>query len=440
MMDADLPAGTEAIAICAPDNAGRLIGKRIPAERWQSVLADGLPMPDFHLITGIENIPLEGLAVTGRHRGFPNGVLRPCPETMCLPAWEPGSALVISDVADSSGGLVEHAPRSVLKRQVARLQDAGLTATFASELEFYLLRTPYQQAWASGYRDLEPSYHLHADNDILIAGYDREFVGSVRQAMDSMGVTVDQWQGEGGPGQHEINLRYADPLQMADRHVLYKHGVKAIAHAHALSATFMAKPFTDRAGSSCHVHLCLYDGDRRPVFGTEDLSSFGRSFLAGLLAYGPELALLHAPYANSYRRLQPDSFAPVNATWGWDNRTCMVRVVGAGKACRLEFKVPGADVNPYFSFAAILAAGLAGVDQGLEPPDPVPGDAWAESGAPRLPADLTEAVAAFARSKLAGHAFSAAIHQHLLGLAEEELKATRRQVTDWEIRRGFENA
>jgi glutamine synthetase len=439
-MDADLPAGTETVAICAPDNAGRLIGKRIPAGRWGQVLAAGLPMPDFHLVTGIENVPLDGLAVTGPHRGFPNGLLRPCPETMCLPAWEPGSALVISDVADASGELAGQAPRSILKRQAARLREAGLTATFASELEFYLFRTSYRQAWASGYRDLEPSYHQHADNDILIAGYDHEFVGSVRQAMDSIGVQIDQWQGEGGPGQHEINLRYADPLQMADRHVLYKHGVKALAQQRALAATFMAKPFTGQAGSSCHVHLCLYGGDQRPALGTADLSPLGRSFLAGLLAYGPELTLLHAPYANSYRRLQPGNFAPVNATWGWDNRTCMVRVVGRGQACRLEFKVPGADVNPYVSFAAILAAGLAGVDQGLEPPAPVPGDASAGGEAPRLPADLTEAVAAFAGSKLAQRAFTPAVHQHLLGLAGEELTTTRRHVTDWEIRRGFENA
>jgi len=439
-MDKDLPVGTQAVAICAPDNAGRLIGKRIPAERWQSVLANGLPMPDFHLVTGIENVPLEGLAVTGRHRGFPNGLLRPCPETICLPAWERGSALVISDVADVSGVLVEHAPRSILRRQVARLQQAGLTATFASELEFYLFKTPYQRAKESGYRDLEPSYHLHADNDILVSGYDHEFVKSVRQAMDSVGVLIDQWQGEGGPGQHEINLRYTEPLLMADRHVLYKHGVKALAQSQALSATFMAKPFTDRAGSGCHVHLCLYNSAGEPALGIHDLSPLGRAFLAGLLAYGPELTLLHAPYANSYRRLQPGSFAPTNVTWGWDNRTCMVRVLGRGSACRFEFKVPGADVNPYFSFAAIIAAGLAGVEESLEPPDPVAGDAWAESAALRLPADLTEAVAAFAGSKLAEKAFATVIHQHLLGLAEQELRQTRRYVSDWEMQRGFENA
>lgn len=438
--NADLPAGTDAIVICAPDNAGRLIGKRIPAERWESVRARGLPMPDFHLISGIENVPLEGLAVTGRHRGFPNGLLLPIHETMCHPSWEPGSALVLCDVADASGQPVGHAPRAILRRQLARLAETGLTATFASELEFYLFTTPYQRARASGYQELVPSYHLHADNDILIAGYDNEFITAVRQAMDSVGVVIDQWQGEGGPGQHEINLRYAEPLLMADRHVLYKHGVKALAQSRGLSVTFMAKPFTGQPGSGCHVHLCLYGSDQRPAFGAHDLSPLGRSFLAGLLAYGPELALLHAPYANSYRRLQPESFAPVNATWGWDNRTCMVRVVGRDATCRFEFKVPGADVNPYLSFAAIIAAGLAGLERDLEPPDPVPGDAWTASPAPQLPADLTEAVTAFAGSKLAEQAFTPAIHQHLLGLAEAELRATRRHVTDWEIRRGFENA
>jgi glutamine synthetase len=439
-MDADLPAGAESVVICAPDNAGRLIGKSIPAGRWESVLAEGLPMPNFHLITGIENVPLDGLSLTGPHRGFPNGLLRPCPETMCLPPWEPGSALVLSDVADGEGALVEQAPRSVLSRQAARLQDAGMTATFASELEFYLFRTSYQEAWASGYRELEPSYHRHADNDILIAGYDREFVGRVRQAMASIGVTVDQWQGEGAPGQHEINLHYTTPLQMADRHVIYKHGVKAMAQERGLSATFMAKPFTARAGSGGHVHLCLYDRDGGPLLGAGALSPVGRSFLAGLLAYGPEFTLLHAPYANSYRRLQPGSFAPVNATWGWDNRTCMVRVVGRGRACRFEFKIPGADANPYLSFAAILATGLAGVAEQLDPPDPVTGNAWAQNPARRLPADLTEAVAAFSGSEQARRAFSAPVHQHLLGLAIEELNVTRRHVTDWEIRRGFENA
>jgi glutamine synthetase len=439
-MDNDLLAGADSVAVCVPDNTGRLIGKRIPAGRWPSVLAAGLPMPNFHLITGIENQPFDGLDVTGLHRGFPNGVLRPCPDTLCRPEWDPGTALVLCEAEDAHGHMVQQAPRSILKRQVARLADLGLTATFASEIEFYLFRTSYRDAHAAGYRAMEPSYHLHADNDILIAGYDQEFVRSVRQAMASIGVEIDQWQGEGGPGQHEINLHYTRPLQMADRHVLYKHGVKALAHARGLSATFMAKPFTEQAGSSCHVHLCLYHDNGQPALGAEDLSPLGRSFLAGLLAYSPELTLLHAPYANSYRRLQPGSFAPVNTTWGWDNRTCMIRVLGRGQACRFEFKIPGADTNPYFSFAAIIAAGLAGVEEKLDPPGPVTGNAYANEGAPRLPADLTEAVTSFATSELAKQAFSPCVHKHLLGLGEQELTPARRHVTKWELRRGFENA
>jgi glutamine synthetase len=438
-MNDDILAGADTVAVCVPDNAGRLIGKRIPVGRWPDILANGLPMPNFHLITGIENQPLDGLAVTGLHRGFPNGVLRPRPETLCRPAWEPSSAFVLSDVEDAHGQTVEQAPRSILKRQVARLDALALEATFASEIEFYLFSTSYPEAQASQYRALMPSYHLHADNDILVAGYDQEFVRSVLHAMDSVGIEIDQWQGEGGPGQHEINLRYTGPVQMADRHVLYKHGVKALAHARGLSTTFMAKPFTGQAGSSCHVHLCLYRAGQ-PALGAEDLSSLGRSFLAGLLAYSPELTLLHAPYANSYKRLQPGSFAPVNPTWGWDNRTCMVRVIGRGQACRFEFKIPGADANPYFSFSAILAAGLAGVEEDLDPPDPIPGNAYAQGGTSRLPADLTEAVTSFTGSQIAKQAFSPPVHAHLLGLGKQELAAARRHVTDWELRRGFENA
>jgi len=438
-MNDDILAGADTVAVCVPDNAGRLIGKRIPVGRWPDTLANGLPMPNFHLITGIENQPLDGLTVTGLHRGFPNGILRPRPETLCRPAWEPSSAFVLCDVEDARGQTVEQAPRSVLQRQAARLTDLALEATFASEIEFYLFRTSYSEAQASQYRALTPSYHLHADNDILIAGYDQEFVRSIVQAMDSVGIEIDQWQGEGGPGQHEINLRYTGPIQMADRHVLYKHGVKALAQARGLSATFMAKPFTHQAGSSCHVHLSLYRAGQ-PAFGVDDLSSLGRSFLAGLLAYSPELTLLHAPYANSYKRLQPGSFAPINATWGWDNRTCMVRVIGKGQACRFEFKIPGADTNPYLTFSAILAAGLAGVDENLEPPDPIAGNAYAEDATSALPADLTEAVASFTSSQVASRAFSPPVHAHLLAIGKQELAAARQHVTDWERQRGFENA
>ncbi len=436
----ELPEGTEIVAVCVPDNAGRLIGKRLPAHQWPAILGVGLPMPNFHLVTGIENRPQEGFEVTGTHRGYPNGLLRPRVETLCAVPWEPGTAIVISDAQDAAGHPVEQAPRAILQRQIERLESAGLTATFASELEFYLFRESFAETRKRNARFPQPSYHAHADNDLLIAGYDEDFVGDVRRAMAAMNIPLDATQGEGGEGQHEINLRHAAPLRMADSHVYYKHSVKAIAHRRGQAVTFMAKISGDAPGSSCHVHLCLYHRDGEPAFGVDDISPFGRSFLAGLLAYTPELTLLHAPYANSYRRLRPGSFAPSNATWGWDNRSCMVRVVGRGEACRFEFRVPGADANPYHSFSSIIAAGLAGVERGLDPPAPVSGDAYAQAQAASLPADLTEAVAAFSASEVAARAFGPAIHRHLTTLGEREREAGLSAVTDWELGRGLENA
>ncbi len=299
----ELPAGTETVAVCVPDNAGRLIGKRLPADRWAAVLDRGLPMPDFHLVTGIGNVPQDGFQVTGVHRGYPNGLLRPCPDTLRPASWEPGTVLVLAAVQDSAGRPVAQAPRAILQRQLGRLDRLGRTATFASELEFYLFRTSYAEARALGALLPEPSYHRHADNDLLVAGYDEDFVSDVRHALAALRIPVDATQGEGGEGQHEINLRHTDPLRMADSHVYYKHAVKAIAHHRGQAVTFMAKISADAAGSSGHIHLCLYEPSGAPAFGVTDLSPLGRSFLAGLLACAPELALLHAPYANSYRRL-----------------------------------------------------------------------------------------------------------------------------------------
>jgi glutamine synthetase len=436
----ELPEGTEVVAVCVPDNAGRLIGKRLPAHRWADILGRGLPMPNYHLVTGIENRPQEGFEVTGTHLGYPNGLLRPCVETLRAVPWEPGTAIVISNVQDAAGRRVEQAPRTILQRQIERLAGIGVTATFASELEFYLFRGSYAEARARAVRLPAPSYHLHADNDLLIAGYDEDFVSDVRRAMAVLEIPIDATQGEGGEGQHEINIRHTDPLRMADSHVYYKHAVKAIAHRRGQAATFMAKISSDAPGSSCHVHLCLYGSDGEPAFGVDDLSPLGRSFLAGLLAYTPELTVLHAPSANSYRRLRPGSFAPSNATWGWDNRSCLVRVVGRGEACRFEFRVPGADVNPYHSFSSIIAAGLAGAEGGLRPPGPVAGDAYAQAGATSLPTDLTEALAAFTASEVAARAFGPAVHRHLATLGEREREAGLFAVTDWELGRGLENA
>ncbi len=440
MSAVDVLDGAHTVALGVPDGIGRLIGKRVPADRYEELAAHGMPMPDFHLATGIDNEPVDSLPESGLHLGLRNGVLRPDARTLRRLPWAPGTALVICDAYDADGNAAESAPRWVLRRQVERLERASLSVRCASELEFYLYHGSYAQLYATGYRELVPSYHLSADNDLLISGWAEEVIGKVRRHMPGAGVPIEVSQGEGGHGQHEIGLAHAEPVEAADRHVVYKHGVKDIAAGAGYAATFMAKIDDRQAGSSCHVHISLARDAACAVSGFDGgLSDLGRAFLAGLVAHTPELMLLHAPYANSYRRLRPGSLAPANMTWGHDNRTAAIRVIRSRDALRFEVRVPGADVNPYLSMAAVIAAGLAGVQRDLEPPPPTSGNAYA-SEAPALPGDLTEAVAAFSGSDVAAAAFGAAVRDHFAVLGRAELAAHRAGVTDRDLERGFERA
>jgi glutamine synthetase len=374
------------------------------------------------------------------HQGLRNGVLRPDEGTLRALPWSPGTALVLCDAYSAAGDPAETAPRWVLRRQVERLGRTGLEARCATELEFYLYRGSYEQLHRGAYRELVPAYHLAADNDLLIAGWAEEVVGAIREQMPHAGVPVEVSQGEGGLGQHEVGIAHAPPMEAADRHVVYKHGVKDIAAAAGYAATFLAKVADDQAGSGCHVHISLWSGEACALSdGGGDLSELGRSFLAGLLAFTPELMLFHAPYANSYRRFVEGSTAPANLTWGYDNRTALVRVIRSRGGTRFELRVPGADANPYLSVAAALAAGLEGLERRLEPPEATDGNAY-DSDAQPVPGDLTHALDAFSGSKLAAAAFGEEVRDHFAALAAAELSASRRAVTDWDLRRGFERA
>lgn len=435
----ELPATTRTVAVAVPNHAGRLIGKRLPAERWPSIVESGMAMPDFHLVSAVDNFPVLGMEVTGLHTGFRNGVLRPDVTTLTPLPWEPGTVIALCDTFDSAGSLVGEAPRSILQRQASLLAERGLEATVASELEFYLFRTSYEEAHRAAFRRVEPSYHRQPDNDILIAGYDEPFLAALRQNLAGMGIAVWATQGEGGRGQHELNLRHSDPVGAADAHVLYKLAVKATAQQLGCSVTFMAKPSSD-VGSGCHIHLSILSAGRNALGGPAgSLSRTGERFLAGLLSFAGDFTALYAPYANSYRRLRPGSWAPTKETWGFDNRTCLVRVVGSGQDLRFEFRLPGADVNPYLAGAALLASGVAGLDQDLALASPVAGDAY-ESAAAALPADLTEAVQRLEASAVARSAVGPDVHDHLLGMARNERDVARAAVTDWDLQRGFENA
>jgi glutamine synthetase len=436
MLDPDI----DTVAVAVPDSAGRLIGKRVTLDTWADVAEAGISMPDFHLITDAANVPVTGVAAAGLHVGFRNGTLVPDLATLRRFPWDERTVGVICNAHRPDGSLAEVAPRAILQAQIERLARLGLTANCASEIEFYLFGLGYGDVYLAGRSALTPAYHRHADHDLLISGGVEPLVGEVRRSMGEAGIAIELSQGEGGTGQHEVTLRHCDPLEMADRHVVYKHGVKALAMKHGLAATFMAKVFDDQPGSSCHVHLSLRGEDGNAlVDDAGQLTPFGRGFVAGLLGHAPAMCLLYASNANSYRRLQPDSWAPANLSWGYDNRTCLVRVVGRGAGGRVEFRLPGADTNPYHALTGIIASGLAGAEAGLEPGDPVTGDGYATDAA-RLPRDLTEALALFRESEFARAAVGDEVHAHLVAMSSHELAAVQREVTDRDIGRWFEIA
>jgi glutamine synthetase len=322
----------------------------------------------------------------------------------------------------------------VLRRQLDRLAERGLAAYAGTELEFIVFRDSYETAWQKGYRGLEPANLYNVDYSVLGTARVEPLLRRIRNGMAGAGMAVENSKGECNYGQHEINFRYGEALRTADDHVIYKEGAKEIAAQEGMAITFMAK-WDEREGNSCHIHLSLRRDDGTPLFAEDDAAF--RAFLAGQLACLRELTLFHAPNVNSYKRFASQSFAPTVVAWGEDNRTCSVRVVGHGAARRMELRLPGADVNPYLALSALIAAGLHGIDEGLELEAPVTGNAYA-SDKPRVPTTLRDARDLFGSSEVAREAFGADVVEHYLNNAKVELDAYDAAVTDWERYRGFE--
>ena len=367
---------------------------------------------------------------------------RPDLGTLRSVPWLDATALVLCDLFDESGEPVEVSPRRILQRQVERAAALGYSVMCGSELEFFLFRDSYEEAEAKQFADLEYHSAVVQDYHVLQTTRDEYLIRQIRNGMDAAGVPVEFSKGEASRGQHEINLRYADALEMADRHTIYKNGAKEIAALNGRSLTFMAKYAIDESGSSCHVHSSVWDatGTASLMWSDESPDHFSpvfRGWLGGLIAHARELAWCFAPTVNSYKRYQPGSWAPTAIAWGADNRTCGFRVVGRGEGCRVECRIPGADANPYLAFAATIAAGLDGIERGLEPPPRFDGDAYSATDLPRIPSNIVDAIEAFAASELARDAFGPLVHAHLLNTAQQEWAAFGNVVTDWERRRGF---
>jgi glutamine synthetase len=342
--------------------------------------------------------------------------------------------MLMADLQWEDGRDVVASPRQILRGQLARLAERGLTANAGTELEFIVFRDSYEDAWRKGFRDLEPANLYNIDYSLLGSGRVEPLIRRIRNEMAAAGMTVENSKGECNLGQHEINFRYDEALRTADSHAIYKTGAKEIAAQEGQAITFIAK-FNEREGSSCHIHCSLAREDGSSAFAAD--RDLFEHFVAGQLAAMRELTLLYAPHVNSYKRFAPSSFAPTAIAWGRDNRTCSLRVVGHDEALRVENRLPGADVNPYLALSAMIAAGLRGIERELPLEEPFEGNAY-ESDKPRVPQNIYAARDAFADSELAADAFGSDVVEHYLNRARVEIEAHESAVTDWELFRGFE--
>ncbi|WP_215909513.1 glutamine synthetase family protein [Streptacidiphilus fuscans] len=427
------------VALAFTDMQGRLQGKRFAAGHFlDEVVAHGSEGCAYLLAVDVELNTVPGYTMASWETGYGDFVFRPDLDTLRRVPWQPGTALVTADLAWEDGTPVAASPRQILKRQLDRLAERGLTAWAGTELEFIVFRDTYEQAWERGYRTLTPANQYNADYSLLATARIEPLLARIRNEMGAAGLVVESAKGECNLGQHEIAFRYDRALTTCDQHSVYKTGAKEIASQEGMALTFMAK-YDEREGNSCHIHLSLRDADGSPAFADDNghMSSLMRHFLAGQLAAMRELTLLYAPNINSYKRYRPGSFAPTAVAWGPDNRTCSLRVVGHGPSLRFENRAPGGDVNPYLAIAGMIAAGLHGIEQRLELPEPCTGNAYSADYA-HLPTTLREAAELWAGSELAKAAFGPDVVQHYLTMAQVEQDAFDTAVTDWERYRSFE--
>ncbi len=431
----------DTVLVAAPDPLGRLVGKRFTGECFlRDVLGGVTHGCNYLFAVNMEMDPQNGYALANWESGFGDFEMRADLEAIFPLPWETASALVLADFHHHGGGPVEQAPRTILRRQIERLEQRGWKANLASELEFFLYNEDYTAAAKLGHSGLTPSSSYRIDYHLLQPGRDEPLMRAIRNGMMAAGIPIENSKGEWGLGQHEINVRYAAPLLMADRHTLFKHGARHLAQAHGKSITFMAKPYAGEAGSSCHIHLSLCNESGNVFWDEAAHAASGtfRHFLGGLMKYSRELCLMFAPTINSYKRYEAMSWAPTRQAWATDNRTTGFRVVGHGPSFRVENRMPGADANPYLAFAAMIAAGLAGIDEQLDCGAEYHGNAYVDEALPALPSTLREAIELFSASAVAKASFTPEVTEHYLHAARLEMREFDAAVTDWERKRYFE--
>ncbi|AWN26318.1 glutamine synthetase family protein [Streptomyces sp. NEAU-S7GS2] len=431
----------DTVVLAFTDMQGRLQGKRFAARYFlDTVLEHGTEGCNYLLAVDVDLNTVEGYAMSSWERGYGDFAMHADPGTLRRTPWNAGTALITADLAWHDGSPVVASPRQILRRQLDRLAERGWSAYAGTELEFMLFKDTYEDAWARGYREMNPANQYNGDYSVLGTGRVEPVLRRIRNEMGAAGMTVESAKGECNLGQHEIVFVYDEALTTCDQHSIYKTGAKEIAAQEGMSLTFMAK-YDEREGNSCHIHLSLQDAEGRPVLADDDdpygMSKTMRHFLAGQVAAMRDFTLLYAPNINSYKRFRPGSFAPTAVAWGPDNRTCALRVVGHGRAHRLENRLPGGDVNPYLAVAGMVAAGLYGIEHELELPEATTGNAYTGDAA-HVPTTLREAAELWEKSPIARAAFGDEVVDHYRHMARVEQDAYDAAVTDWERFRSFE--
>jgi len=435
----------DTILVCFTDMQGRLIGKRVTGHFFMDHAVDEMHACDYLLALDMEMEPVPGFEAASWDLGYGDFVIKPDLATLRRIPWLDGTALVLGDCYDPNGQDVPHSPRGMLKTQLDRLRERGWVSKMGSELELYLFDDSFEGAHEKHYRDLKTAGWYREDYHIFQTTKEEGLVRAIRNGMDAAGIPVEFSKGEWSPGQEEINLRYAEALEMADRHVIYKNGVKEIAFLQGKSVTFMAKWNIDEAGNSCHLHSSLWDANtNQPLFhdadGDDGMSDLFRHYLAGQLACASDMTYFFAPFINSYKRFQSGSFAPTRAAWSHDNRTAGFRLCGHGPALRIECRIPGADINPYLAFAATVAAGLHGIENKLPLSPKFSGNIYDSDDAPHVPTNLRDAVDALDQSTVMRAALGDAVVDHYVHAGRWEIQQFETKITDWELSRYFERA
>jgi glutamine synthetase len=437
----------ETVVAVFTDLYGRFLGKRVTGEFFiQQTAESGMHACDYLLTVDMPMEPVPGYKYASWELGYGDFHCAPDFKTLRMATWLEKSAMVICDISDETSHVpVSVAPRSILNKQVEEAKKAGYLALGASELEYFIFDETFKSAREKNYNNLNYFGDYIEDYHILQGTREEVLNAAVRRHLMNSGIPVEFTKGEWGPGQHELNIRYADAVTIADHHSIYKQCFKEVAHQLNLAVSFMAKPDDRYAGSGSHIHMSLwdpegknniFDGDQ--ALGPIHCSDMFRWFLGGWIAHTRELMPFYAPTINSYKRYQSGSWAPTSLAWSFDNRTAGFRAVGHGKSLRIESRIPGADVNPYLAYAAALASGLDGIRNKIEPPPIFQGDVYAAKDLPQVPRTLREAINAMERSAFARETFGDDVIEHYLHFYNTEQAAYDKAVTTWERARYFE--